>query len=80
MRKNEHISIMMNPMDLDKHFIYLSDDMDDLSVFTEEEQKFGLMFLNGLGTNLENQEMLEISGTPESIFCMAVKSFRRSKV
>lgn len=80
MRKNEHISIVMNPMDSDKHYIYLSDDMVDLSVFTEEEQKFGLMFLNGLGTNLENQEMLEISGTPEAIFCLAVKSFRRSNI
>ncbi len=80
MRKNEHISIVMNPMDLDKHYIYLSDDMDDLSVFTEEEQKFGLMFLNGLGTNLGNQEMLEISATPEAIFCLVVKSYRRSKI
>ena len=68
-----------DPNDLDRHFIDLNEYMDDLTEITEEEQEFGLKFLKGLGVYLENPEMLEISATPEAVFCLVVKTYRRSK-
>ena len=69
-----------DPMELDRHFIDLNDKMFDMSDITAEEKKIGLEFLAELGVDLENQEILQISATTEAIFCLAVKSFRRSKI
>ena len=80
MRRSETTGMKSDPMDLDRHFIDLNDNMFDMSDITEEEKKFGLEFLAELGVDLDNQEMLQISATPEAIFCLVVKSFRRSKI
>lgn len=80
MRRSDTTGTKSDPMDLDRHFIDLNDYMFDMSDITAEEKKFGLKFLKGLGVYLENQEMLQISSTPEAIFCLVVKSFRRSKI
>jgi hypothetical protein len=80
MRRSDTTGRKSDPMDLDRHFIDLNDYMFDMSDITDEEQKFGLKFLKGLGVYLENQEILQISATPEAIFCLVVKSFRRLKI
>lgn len=80
MRRSETTGMKSDPMDLDRHFIDLNDNMFDMSDLTAEEKKFGLVFLNELGIDLDNQDMLQISAVPKAIFCLVVKSYRRSKI
>jgi len=79
-RRSETTGMKSDPMELDRHFIDLNDNMFDMSDITVEEKKFGLEFLTELGIDLNNQEMLQISAVPEAIFCLVVKSYRRSKI
>jgi hypothetical protein len=78
MKKNETISKMIES--LDSHFIELYENHLDLQGITLEEMKFGKELIKELRVDLENPEMLQISATPEAIFCLAVKSFRRTKI
>jgi hypothetical protein len=80
MRRSETIRMKSDTIEFDRHFIDLNDNMFDLTEITEEEQKFGLKFLNEFGIDLDNQEILQITATTEAIFCLAVKTFRRLKI
>jgi hypothetical protein len=78
MKKNEKFSKMIES--LDSHFIELYENHLDLQGITLEEMKFGKELLKELRVDLANPEILQISATPEAIFCLAVKSFRRTKI
>jgi hypothetical protein len=65
---------------LDSHFIDLYENHLDLHRITLEEKKFGKELLKELGADLGNPEILQISATPEAIFCLGVRTYRRRKI
>jgi hypothetical protein len=78
MKKNETNRKMIES--LDSHFIELYENHIDLQGITQDEKQFGKDLLKELGADLGNPEILQISATPEALFCLAVKSFRNSKI
>jgi hypothetical protein len=78
MKKNETISKMIES--LDSHFIELYENHLDLQGITLEEMKFGNSLLQELGADLGNPEILQISATPEAIFCLGVRIYRNRKI
>jgi hypothetical protein len=80
MKKSNEIESGIDPLELDLHLINLNESFSNLHEVSKKEQEFGLTFLRELNSELGRQEILQISATPEAIFCLAVKAYRKMKI